>query len=53
MGFGQGRVGCVRWLTNSVVHDFDLTQRRKDRKERIFLPVLASLRENRELLKLG
>jgi hypothetical protein len=33
-----------------ALHDFDLTQRRKGRKEQISLAFLASLRENRELL---
>jgi hypothetical protein len=37
---------------NSALHDFDLTQRRKGRKEQISLAFLASLRENRELLNL-
>jgi hypothetical protein len=35
-----------------VLHDFDLTLRRKDRKDRTSLAFLASLRENRELLRL-
>ena len=38
---------------DSVLHDFDRTQRRKGRKGRISFAFLASLRANRELLNLA